>query len=117
MYAIILNKISPITLYNGENTTSRIERLLTKYNIKYDILNEIPSNITNPTLIINNNLVFNELLLKQYINQNNIINLYEDNINNIYRIQSNYNKYFISIINDNNKDIINKELRKYNNYR
>lgn len=113
MQAIILDKTKDITLYNGETSKERIIRLLNKNNIKYEVLNEIPSIINKPTLIIYNNLVFNELLLKKYINQDNIINLYEDNINNLYRIQSNYNKEFISIINEDNKYIINKELRIY----
>ena len=59
MRAIILNNTTPIDLYNGETTTSRIVRLLTKYDVNYEILKELPSNLNNKTLIINNNLSCN----------------------------------------------------------
>lgn len=75
MQAIILNLHKDITLYNGETTTDRIIRLLNENNISYTISNTLPSNITKPTIIIENNLIFNNQLLHNYLNIEETINL------------------------------------------
>lgn len=116
MQAIILNLHKDITLYNGETTTDRIIRLLKENNISYTISNTLPSNITKPTIIIDNNLIFNNQLLHNYLDKEETINLLELNKHNIYRITDTYNDNYINIINDNNKDILNKELRIYDLY-
>lgn len=113
MQAIILNLHKDLTLYNGETTTDRIIRLLNENNISYTISNTLPSNITKPTIIIENNLIFNNQLLHNYLNTEETINLLELNKHNTYRITNNYNNTYINTINDNNKDILNKELRIY----
>lgn len=111
MNAIILKIHNDITLYNGETTTERIIRLLTQNNIPYTISNELPTTIDNPSIIIENNLIFNNQLLTNYLDIKETINLTEQNKHNTYRISTNYNNKYINIINDNNKDILNKELR------
>ena len=67
MQAIILNLHKDITLYNGETTTDRIIRLLKVNNISYTISDTLPSNITKPTIIIDNNLIFNNGFYSSFI--------------------------------------------------
>ena len=114
MQAIILNLHKDITLYNGETTTDRIIRLLNENNISYTISNTLPSNITKPTIIIENNLIFNNQLLHNYLNIEETINLLELNKHNTYRITNNYDNTYINTINDNNKDILNEVINEDN---
>ena len=61
--------------------------------------------ITKPTIIIDNNLIFNNQLLHNYLDKEETINLLELNKHNIYRITDTYNDNYINIINDNITDI------------
>lgn len=113
MQAIILNKHKEIELYNGETTTQRIVRLLTAHNIEYTIVEKLPEQIDSPSIIIDNNIVFNEQVLLKSLKQKDTFNLYELNRKNTFRIGSTYQETYISTINNKNKKSINTELRLY----
>lgn len=112
MQAIILKRYNDILLYNGETTTERIERLLKKHNISYNIYNKFPSFMHSPSMIIENNIVFDEQTLIENKSKDMTFNLYDLNKIDTYRISSDsYDNIFIAQINENNKDEINRELR------
>lgn len=108
MSAIIIRKYDDIKLYNDETTTERIERLL-KEN---DVIYETSSKYIEPsyqTLIIPNNIVFNKNTLLKYLNKS--VDLSKIHQEQKYRItDTNYDEY-LAIITEDNKDIINKDLR------
>lgn len=112
MQAIILKRYNDFKLYNGETTTERIERLLKKHNISYNIYDKFPSFIQSPSMIIENNIVFDEQTLIENKTKDMTFNLYDLNKTDSYRISTDsYDNIFIAKINENNKDEINKELR------
>ena len=105
MQAIILKRYNDIKLYNGETTTERIERLLKKHNISYNIYDKFPSFIQTPSMIIENNIVFDEQTLIENKTRDMTFNLYDLNKTDSYRISTDsYENIFIAKITENNKD-------------
>ena len=101
MQAIILKRYNDFKLYNGETTTERIERLLKKHNISYNIYDKFPSFIQSPSMIIENNIVFDEQtlienktkeILKLYLDDEGINKLF--NNSSFIKISSPKHRFF-----------------------